>query len=286
MIYISSSCIKTNTIKESVEILARAGFRRIELSGGTRYYPEYLQDLLDLKEKYNLEFLLHNYFPPPQTHFVVNLASLNDQLYERSLAHCLEAIRLSKIFGSKKYAVHAGFMIDIGLHEIGKTLDTKKLNDRGLSLIRLEAAYDRLLLEAGGQVEIYFENNVLSQENFTKYSGVNPLFLTHASDHEVIMSQFNFKLLLDVAHLYVSSCSLGLDFQKQLEALIGVTDYVHVSDNDGTADMNDYLDRNSPIMRTIAEHDLRGKTITLETYCSMDKIQESYETLKSILIQK
>jgi sugar phosphate isomerase/epimerase len=285
MIYVSSSCVKTSSIKESVTTLVEAGFRNIELSGGTQYYPEFIQDLLELKAKHGLNYLLHNYFPPPSTHFVVNLASLNDDLYERSLTHCLKAIEISKEFGASKYAVHAGFMIDIGINEIGKDLDKKELNDRALSLARLQLGHEKLRLSAGDEVSIYFENNVLSQANFNKYSGVNPLFLTDSFDYKGIKDQFDFKLLLDVAHLFVSCNSLNLNFPEHINTLIGLTDYLHVSDNDGTADTNDYLDRNSPILRTIAKHDLRGKTITLETYCSMDKIQESYETLKSILIQ-
>ena len=44
MIYISSSCIKAKTIKESVTILAEVGFNNIELSGGTQYYSSFETD--------------------------------------------------------------------------------------------------------------------------------------------------------------------------------------------------------------------------------------------------
>ncbi len=66
MIYVSSSCIRHKKIKDSVKELAENGFQNIELSGGTQYYNNIESDLLKLKEKYNLNYRCHNYFPPPK----------------------------------------------------------------------------------------------------------------------------------------------------------------------------------------------------------------------------
>ena len=49
-IYISTSCIKSRSIKESVSKLVSAGFKNIELSGGTKFYPNYKDDLLKMKK--------------------------------------------------------------------------------------------------------------------------------------------------------------------------------------------------------------------------------------------
>ena len=54
MIYVSTACIKLEKISESVKFLAEQGFKNIELSGGTEYYPEFERDLVKLKEKYLL----------------------------------------------------------------------------------------------------------------------------------------------------------------------------------------------------------------------------------------
>ena len=56
MIYISSSCVKADTIKESILTLVREGFRNIELSGGTKYYDSLIDDLLELKDKFGLYY--------------------------------------------------------------------------------------------------------------------------------------------------------------------------------------------------------------------------------------
>jgi len=83
MIYVSSACSKQNLIGPAIKELADQGYRNIELSGGTRYYKDYESDLLDLKKKYSLNFLIHNYFPPPKEPFILNLASLDTDVYEK-----------------------------------------------------------------------------------------------------------------------------------------------------------------------------------------------------------
>ena len=54
MIYVSSSCVKAKRISESVFVLAKKGFKNIELSGGTKPYKELTKDLFDLKKKFDL----------------------------------------------------------------------------------------------------------------------------------------------------------------------------------------------------------------------------------------
>ena len=77
MIYISTACVRHKKISDSVKELAENGFLNIELSGGTDYYEGYIDDLLELQKKYKLNYICHNYFPPPKEHFVLakNIAS-------------------------------------------------------------------------------------------------------------------------------------------------------------------------------------------------------------------
>ncbi len=97
MIYISSSCVKRSRISESVEILAENGFLNIELSGGTEYYHGITDDLLRLKKKYSLNYLLHNYFPPPSEHFTLNLASAHEDVVSNSFSLINTAVELSRL---------------------------------------------------------------------------------------------------------------------------------------------------------------------------------------------
>ena len=71
-----------------------------------------VDDLKELKDQFNLNYLLHNYFPPPRDHFVANIASLDQEIYQRTLDHYLQAIDLSKALESRKFGLHAGYLID------------------------------------------------------------------------------------------------------------------------------------------------------------------------------
>lgn len=283
MIYVSSTCIKARTIKESVTALAQAGFCNIELSGGTKYYPDYEKDLLELQDKYALNYQVHNYFPPPSLKpFVLNLATLNDDLYQQSIEHCKTAIMACKKFGSQKYGVHAGFLIDFHADEVGRKIGYRFLNNREKSLERLIKAWDILAEEANDEIDLYFENNVLSLTNAKTYAGENPFLLTDFEGYLEIKEKINFEILLDLAHLKVSANTLGLDFNEEAEKLMLLTDYIHASGNDGQHDQNLSLGGDNDILGILRRTELSNKTIVLEVYGRMSHIIESFDLVKSI----
>ena len=279
--YISSACVKHEKIKDSVEELARNGFKDIELSGGTKYYPEYRQDLLALKDKYGLNYLVHNYFPPPKQDFILNLASLDNDVYQRSLEHCENAIALSRTLGSAKFGLHAGFFLDFKVSQIGKSI-TGRLSDYGKAMDRFCQGFGHLNRKAKG-IELYLENNVISTTNIANFQDQQPFMMTDHAGYLELKSRLDFKLLLDVAHLYVSARSLGLDYAGQLSQMLPLSDYVHLSANDGLHDQSRCFDQDSAILNVLKTCDLRGKTITLETYGSIDEVIASCSIVKDIL---
>lgn len=282
MIYISSSCVKAPTIRASIEILVQRGFHNIELSGGTNYYEGLKEDLLELKAKYNLNLLCHNYFPPPQTPFVLNLASLDEETNRKSVEHVKKVLDLSRLLDAKKFAVHAGFIIDIPLHQLGKPIDEITLFDR-------EKAFDKfcenvqILMDYAGTIEFYIENNVLSYSNYQTYAPQNPFFFTDLEGYQELNQRLTVKPLLDVAHLKVSAQSLDRDFEKELFVLNQCTDYIHISDNDGLHDTNRHLEQGGKLYEQLAQVDLRDKTITLEVYNGLEKVEETYKNIKELI---
>jgi len=275
MIYISSSCIKAETIEESVRTLAEAGFKNIELSGGTKYYSHYESDLLCLQDKYELNYQVHNYFPPPTKPFVLNLASVNDDVRDQSIQLCKKAIRLSKKLGGKRYGVHAGFLIDIKPREAGKIIGYRQLSDRNRALKRFADAWKQIGDEAAGAVTLYVENNVFSSTNANTYSGNNPFLLTNYEGYLELNDHVNVNLLLDVAHLKVSTSSLGLEFHDELEKLVPDSKYIHLSDNDGLHDLNEGFKNGNDMLIALGKYEMDNKILTLETYCNIDEISNS-----------
>lgn len=282
MIYISSSCVKNNKIKDSVIDLAESGFKNIELSGGTEFYEGFMDDLLDLKNKYNLNYMCHNYFPPPKGHFVLNLASLNDDVYYKTLDHLSEAISLSKELGAKKFGFHAGFFVDIKVNEIGKKISKVELFDKNQSIQRFIDGY-KWLFERSGSVELYIENNVFSSTNAKTYENKNIFMLTNSYEVDDLNMNLDFNLLLDIAHLKVSSRTLGLDFEKEFNYLIQKSNYIHVSDNDALHDLNYGVTKDSKLAFLLSQQNLKNKDFTLEVYDTLPKIHETYELLTEII---
>lgn len=282
MIFISTACVKNSKIKDSVEELAKNGFQNIELSGGTKYYKDFEYDLMDLKGKYNLNYRCHNYFPPPVKPFVLNLASLNDETFHESFCHLSKVIDLSKRLGADKFAFHAGFFIDIKLNEIGKKLSKTSLFNREESIERFCIAFKKIKKQAAG-IELFIENNVFSKTNFDTYGEKNPFMLTNFVDYKLLKQKIDFNLLLDVAHLKVSSKSLNLDWNEEFHNMISRSRYIHVSDNNGFHDQNKALSNSSNLFSMISEADTKNKDFTLEVYEDMNAINSSYEALREAL---
>lgn len=285
MIFVSTACIKKKKISESVEILAKAGFTNIELTGGSEYYPEFENDLTILKKKYNLNYRCHNYFPPPVKPFVLNLASLDESVHKASINNTISALRLSKVFDSKKLGLHAGFYIDIKNSEIGKKINKRKLFDKDESKKRFYDSFHQIKKVADG-IEMYVENNVVSLLNYKEYGNINAFMLTCYDDYLEMKKEIDFKLLLDVAHLKVSCNSLGLNFSKEFSNLVMVSDYIHISDNDALSDLNFPLDEKGDIATYLGKHNLKDKDFTLEVYSGISELNSSYEMLENILNAK
>lgn len=283
MIYVSSSSVKSNRISESVEFLAKNEFHCIELSGGTNLYSDLEKDLLALQDQYGINYLCHNYFPPPETSFVLNLAALDDQIYDLSYKHIVKSIELSAKLGASKFGFHAGFLIDIPLNQIGKSIKKKELYDKRKAIDRFKnGVYELCNIAERNDVQLYIENNVLSELNYKNFNQTNPfLFTDFESINEVVID--GVKPLIDFAHLKVSSNVLNLNLKSEIENLICKTDYIHLSDNNGNADQNKGIEKDSDIFTLMSPSDLKNKVITLEIYDSLEVIRESYDNLQDFI---
>lgn len=282
MIYVSSSCIKSNKIEDSIKKLAHEGFLNIELSGGTLYQENTLDILLNLKEEFKLNYLCHNYFPAPKIPFVLNLASLNDSISELSLNHIKKAIDWSILLGADKFAFHAGFMLDIPLNQVGEKIRKIKLFDETKSYERFASNLAQIKDFNQDKIKLYVENNVLSMNNFKSFDNHDPFFFTSSYNLKKLNLVNDFSVLLDVAHLKVSCNTLSLDFCEELSKLYLKTDYVHFSDNNGLIDSNGGLEKDSELFNLLNEVWEPNKTLTIEVYSGMDEIKKTYNILETL----
>jgi sugar phosphate isomerase/epimerase len=281
MIYVSSACSKKETICEVIEELVAHGFKNIELTGGTKSYDNLEYDLLRLQDKYGLNYLLHHYFPPPEEPFVLNLASLDEDIFQRSFENLQKAIQLSKKIGATKFSLHAGFFIDVNVCEIGKTFGKKNLINRGLALKKYCDRFTKLKQVAGG-IELYLENNVYSYSNFKVFKEQIPFMLLCFNDYKELKNIINFKLLVDIGHLNVTINTLHLNRDDEFDNMIEASDYIHISNNDGLHDQHNGLSRDCSLLNSLKKYDLWKKTITIEVDNNIGFAMQSYNHLLSL----
>ena len=264
-----------------MEFLASHGFKHIELSGGTNNYSNIKNDLLELKEKYDLSYLIHNYFPPPEKHFVLNMASPNDQIFSETINHYQKAINLAKKIGAKKYGLHAGFFIDPSVNDLGKKIEKSTISNKDDAIKQFCKGFN-ILNNQSGSIELYVENNVISASNYKSYNQ-NIFMLTNSSEYTMLKEDITFNLLLDLGHLKVSCKTLGLNFEKEFETLWNLSDYIHLSDNDGLHDSNKAIFSDSEFYALLKKHNLTGKTFSLEIYNNLDDLKNTYQLITKLL---
>ena len=282
MIYISSSCIRATKIEDAVKTLVDEGFTNIELSGGTHYDENALTKLIQLKNKYNINFLLHNYFPTPQIPFVLNLASLEPEIAAYSLEHVKKAIDWSVALEARKYAFHAGFLLNIPLNQIGKEIEKVQLFDLQKATEQFEKNLDSIAEYNNQRIKLYIENNVLSNANYNSFNQVDAFFFTSSNNLSSFKSPNELNILLDAAHLKVSCNSLSLNFEEEFKKLYSQTDYIHISDNNGKNDTNKGLREDSELHQVLKRNWKPDKNVTIEVYSGIEDIKRTYKILENL----
>lgn len=238
MIYISTGGFYDLTAKEAVAYLNQEDIHFIELSGG-RYDNSFLQWITQYGICRN-NFAIHNYFPPPKVPFVLNIASLDSNIIERSMHHIKGSIELASRIGSDYYSIHAGYLVDPKVDELGKRIKERIINrrDHAMDVFLSNLKYLSDFACSAG-VKLLVENNVISEGNFNAF-GMDPLLMTHPEECRYVWENTpdNIALLVDVGHLNVSANTLGFDRVKALDNLKRMTQGYHLSENNGKEDEN------------------------------------------------
>lgn len=241
MIYTSTGGVHDKPAWDTCKKYLETGINNIELSGGI-YDSRMLSMLNQLILSAN--FQIHNYFPPPKHPFVFNLASLNKDTSKLSINHTIKAIQLATDIGQSVYSFHAGYLLDPNVNELGKKIYKRKIYERDISINVFLEIVNKLAVTASRYgVELLIENNVLSMNNYNEF-GLNPFIMVDPNECVYVMKNTpdNVNMLVDVAHLKVSSNSLNynpVDMFLLCEPWIKA---YHFSDNNGLSDTNDIFD--------------------------------------------
>lgn len=278
MIYLSTGLIKKKSTSDLINKLDTLKINNLELSSGP-YEKNINKYLLNKKKTKKQNFLIHNYFPVPQKPFVLNLASSQKKIIKQSINLAKKAIILSNKVNAKFYSFHAGFLIDPSIKSLGKKIKEelpitpRKIAKKNfISCVKKLASYAEKL-----GVNLLIENNVLTKKNYLRFKG-NPFLFVDSKEINEIMPLLpkNVGLLLDVAHLNVSSKTMKFNKVKFIKECNKWIRGYQLSENNGLDDQNKKIKKNSWFFKYLK----KNKFYSLEV--KLNNLSEAKKQIKIV----
>lgn len=244
-LWMSSGAFQTRDVAGVLAGARANGVTGVELSSGLAYSPDLLTTVRAAHDVGDLRFLVHNYFPPPEQPFVLNVAAEGEGL-RQTRALCSRALHLAKDVGAPFYSIHAGFAATLRAEQLGRPAEQAKALsaadiDREGGRARMVETVRAVADEAADLgLRLLIENNVISPV-YLEQMPINPLLLTQADECTAFFEEVaraNVGLLLDVAHVKVSATAQGFDPHRFIETVADWVGCLHLSDNDGREDTN------------------------------------------------
>jgi sugar phosphate isomerase/epimerase len=253
-VWVSTACLTGD--RALPHVLARyhaMGLTQVEISAPHPSMP--LDELAALIGRYQadgMRFIFHNYFPAPPRSIILNLTSADRAKRDAAWKIVADATTLARRTGVPLYGVHPGYLRDGTANESTGMFDfagrARTLEDC-LDVITgdFRRFYTELGLEApGGRVFLALENL------FPDRDGSPTSILCTLGEIERVIAAYattDLGVLVDLAHLGISSALLRFDREEFLDRLLaghGDRVYeVHLSDNDGRADLHRKLGRDT-----------------------------------------
>ena len=236
--YYSTSCLSERySFSQVLDIYSESGIKNVEL--GVCNEPDI--DLNILKN-YDFNYIVHHYFPPPKNPFIINLASQNEQIRDKSVVQIIKSIDFCTDFGINLFSFHAGFRIDPEVN-FKFAPDPDNIPDYETSFNTFKESVLEIVDHAersGSGVKVAIENNVIQEHNLV--DGENKLLLMcELWEFERLFNEIrsdNLGILLDLGHLKINSNILNFDADEFISRLRNKTFAVHLHENNGRVDQH------------------------------------------------
>lgn len=231
-IYVSTSCLSGKyKFSQILDIYSKSGIKNVEL--GVCKEPDI--DLNILK-KHDFNYTVHHYFPPPEEPFIINLASQDTQIHEKSIVQIKKSIDFCTEFNINFFSFHAGFRID---PDVNFKFEPDNITEYETSFNTFKESVGEIAdFAEKRKVKVAIENAALSEYNLI--DGRNKLLLMcELWEFERLFSEIqsaNLGILLDIGHLKLSSNLLKYDADEFISKLQDKILAVHVHENNGRVD--------------------------------------------------
>jgi sugar phosphate isomerase/epimerase len=268
-IFVSTGLMPNKSGFDAINYYSKNGINSIELSGG-KFLKNQIKNILLLKKNY-FKFQVHNYFPPRQKEFILNLASNNNMILKQSINHVKNSIAISRKLKSNYYSFHAGFLCDFTITKEGWKVRNNNLLDRKRAIeIFIDSVKKISLFAKEYKITLMIENNVVTKNNLL-YFKKNPFLMSETQEVLSIFKELpsNVKLLMDVAHAKVSARTLLFNAELMLSKCNDLIYGYHFSDNNGIKDSNKKFTKDSWFWPFVKKN---LKYYSIEVYASNIKL--------------
>lgn len=288
--YISTSCFPNTTLFDNINICSEITEGFVELSAPHPFIEikNIIKMLLNFKKK-NINFTLHNYFPPQKEDFILNFSTsipknknLNKKLIEESLEIC-------KQISSPVYGVHPGYLYE-----------SSKKNENGLFLFESKKKTEKnALLNSISAIREYpnkfYKNGTLFlvENLFPQKNNLTSLFcsLNQINEYMNIVPK-NTGILLDLGHLNIASNIYKFNkfefidnFLKEYSSRLFE---IHISSNNGFEDQHKIPDEKDwqfkAIEKILTKTDKNNLIFCLESRSNnIFKLKECIKQINTII---
>jgi len=259
MIYASTSCLKNpQNIIKVLDEYEKADIENVELGSVHSYFQT------KKLKKYNFNFIIHGYFPPPKVSFNFNLASQKKTIREKSIKLAKNAINVCVNIDAPIFTFHAGFTVDPT--KLGVKFSKNGIVDKDTAIETFIKSSHKILDYAKSRgIKLGMELNVVQKFNLDNEENKLLLFADY-DETKRFLKEFKkneIGLLLDLGHTSVTSHWLKFDKNKFVEKIKKSVLVVHASNNNGLQDQHKQLTKNC--WQTSKLKNFKNIPITLET---------------------
>lgn len=229
--YVSTSCLSNRRLSQILDIYSESGIKNVELGVCKEPYID-----LNILRKHDFNYIVHNYFPPPEKPFIINLASQDKQIREKSMVQITKSIDFCTEYNINLFSFHAGFRID---PDVSFKFNPDNIPEYETSFNTFKESIVEIVdhAERSG-VKVAIENNVIQENNLV--DGQNKMLLMcELWEFERLFNEIssdNLGILLDAGHLKVSSNVLRFNAYQFITKLKPKTFAIHIHENNGIVD--------------------------------------------------
>ena len=191
---------------------------------------------------FNMNFLIHNYFPVPKNSLVINIASLNAEIRKKSINQIKRSIKFCSDIGASLYTFHAGFISDpLGANKSKSNYDFQWDESQILNS-KYEKATD-LMYNSLDKIINYASSLkipicVETQGSFGKKEH---LLFQKPEEFDQFMDRYepsDIGLNLNIGHLYLSANAFNYNWKDLVDSISRYVLAMELSHNDGFEDQH------------------------------------------------